>query len=300
MLLPCEIQSDNRAEIYAILVAVRHIEDAGKIDFFTDNKPARNTYNNGKHRARLACHADLWSEIFAILERKHIELNVYWMPSHIDRHKEKLEQAPSWMKDWHVAGNKVADELAGAAAELHAVPAEQAKHIIKIYKDLDLTQNRIIAVTKLLPQRKHNITIHDNIKYKPTYTNQIIEKLKSSQHDCVIFGERLYCCGCSSNISIRAEHINDFIQSSCLIRDRTMTYAVGKQHTHHTHKITIYGGVYMCTSCGATASRNSRNSLGHVKSLQAKENITKMHTSLENHRPVFPNGHIQKSTLEKM
>jgi len=235
MPLPGEIQSNNRAEIYALLVAVRHIEYAGKIDFFIDNKPARNTYHKGKHRARLACHADLWSEMFAILERKHIELNVYWMPSHTDKHKEKLEKAPTWMKDWHVAGNKVADELAGAAAELHAVPEEQAKTIIKIYRDLDLIQNRIIAVTKMFPQRKHNKTIHDNIKYKPTYKDQIIEKLESSQHDCVIYGERLYCCGCNSNISIRAEHISEFIESSCLIPGRTMTYAVGEQHTQHTH-----------------------------------------------------------------
>lgn len=211
MPLPGEIQSNNRAEIYAILVAVRHIEVAGKIYFFTDNKPARNTYNKGKHRARLACHADLWSELFAILERKNIDLNVYWMPSHTDKHREKLEKAPTWMKDWHVAGNKVADELAGAAAELHAVPEEQAKAIIKIYKDLDLIQNRITAVTKMFPQRKHNKTIHGNIKYKPTYKDQIVEKLKSSQHDCVIYGERLFCCGCNSNVSIRAEHINEFI-----------------------------------------------------------------------------------------
>ena len=60
------------------------------------------------------------------------------------------------MKERHVAGNKVVDELAGAAAELHAVPDDQAKKIIKIYKDLELIQNRIIAVTKLFPQRKYN------------------------------------------------------------------------------------------------------------------------------------------------
>jgi len=90
------------------------------------------------------------------------------MPSHTDKHKEKLDKAPTWMKDWHVRCNKVADELAGKAAELHAVPEDQAKRIIKIYKDLDLIQNRIIAVTKLFPQRKHNKTIHDNI-YTPPY-----------------------------------------------------------------------------------------------------------------------------------
>lgn len=34
-----------------------------------------------------------------------------------------------------------------------------------------------------------------------------------------------------------------------------MSHAVGKRHTHHTHKISLYGGVYICTSCGATAAK---------------------------------------------
>jgi len=72
MPLPGKMQTNNRAEIYAILLAVKNVEIAGKIDFFTDNKPARNTYNKGRRRAILACHADLWSEIFTIIETKHI------------------------------------------------------------------------------------------------------------------------------------------------------------------------------------------------------------------------------------
>ena len=87
--LPGEIQTNNRAEIYAILIVVRNIELAGKIDFFTDNKIARDTYNKGKDRARLANHADLWSEIFSHIEDKYIDLAVYWVPSHTDKHPEK-------------------------------------------------------------------------------------------------------------------------------------------------------------------------------------------------------------------
>jgi len=70
--LPGEIQTNNRAEIYAILITVQNIELAGKIDFFTDNKIAKDTYNKGKDRARLANHADRWSEIF-----RHIEENIH-------------------------------------------------------------------------------------------------------------------------------------------------------------------------------------------------------------------------------
>lgn len=134
MPLPGEIQSNSMAEIYAILTTVRLLEIAGKIYFFTDNKPAINTYNKGKDRARLACHADLWAEVFDHIERKHIDLNVYWIPSHTDKHKDELEKAPAWMKEWHVKGNNVADNLAGKAAELHAVPEEQANKIIKYTK----------------------------------------------------------------------------------------------------------------------------------------------------------------------
>ena len=41
-----------------------------------------------------------------------------------------------------------ADKPAGAAAELHAVPEEQANNIIKRYEDFKVTQNRFIQVTK--------------------------------------------------------------------------------------------------------------------------------------------------------
>lgn len=77
-------------------------------------------------------------------------------------------------------------------------------------------QNRLVQVTKLFPQRTYNKVILDNIKYKPTYEDTIIVKLKDSQHDCVIHNNRLYCSKCDSSIAIRAQHINTFISSSCL------------------------------------------------------------------------------------
>jgi len=56
---------------------------------------------------------------------------------------------------WHVQGNNEAGMLAVAAAELHAVPSEQAKIFIKVYSDLKDIQNRLIHVTKLFPHREH-------------------------------------------------------------------------------------------------------------------------------------------------
>ena len=34
-----------------------------------------------------------------------------------------------------------------------------------------------------------------------------------------------------------------------------MSYAVGNLHWHHSHRVKLYGGIYMCTSCGGTGSR---------------------------------------------
>lgn len=102
-----------------------NIEVVGKIDFFTDNKIVRDTILKGKHRARLANHGDLWAEICEQIEKKKLEVKVYWMPSHTDTQpKKKNEKAPEWMKKWHVKGNKAADELAVAAASLHEIPKE--------------------------------------------------------------------------------------------------------------------------------------------------------------------------------
>jgi len=68
--LPGLIQSNNRAELYALWIVVTNIEIVGKIDFFTDNKIVRDTILKGKLRARLANHGDLWAEISEQIERK--------------------------------------------------------------------------------------------------------------------------------------------------------------------------------------------------------------------------------------
>lgn len=98
--LPGLIQSNNRAELYALWIVVMNVEIVGKVDFFTDNKIVRDTRLKGKQRARLANHGDLWADIFEKIEQKGLEVKVYWMPSHTDTQPKKKEKAPEWMKEW--------------------------------------------------------------------------------------------------------------------------------------------------------------------------------------------------------
>ena len=81
---PSPIQANNRANIYAILVVAKIIELAGIIDYFTDNRIARDTYYKGKQRVRLTNHVDIWTDVFQYIEEKHLELNIYWVPSHTE------------------------------------------------------------------------------------------------------------------------------------------------------------------------------------------------------------------------
>jgi len=72
-----------------------NMEIVGKIDFFTDNKIVRDTILKGKLRARLANHGDLWAEIFEQIEKRGLEVKVYWMPSHTDTQPKKKERHQS-------------------------------------------------------------------------------------------------------------------------------------------------------------------------------------------------------------
>ena len=67
------------------------------------------------------------------IESKYINLTIYWMPSHTDSNPKKREIAPEWMEPWHVAGNNMADKLAGAATDMNAIPETEANKIIQIY-----------------------------------------------------------------------------------------------------------------------------------------------------------------------
>jgi len=81
-----------------------------------------------------------------------------------DTNVEKLQIVPDWMEDWHVQGNNKAVEMAGIAAVSHRLPLATAKASTRTKKKLDLIQKISLAVTKLLPQRKPNKTMIDNIE----------------------------------------------------------------------------------------------------------------------------------------
>ena len=78
--------------------------------------------------------------------------------------------------------------------------------------------------------------------------------MAGSSHHCLIHTNKITCTLCANSIPFAAEHIYDFLESHCLPRQYTLSYAIGTQHTHSSHNIVLHGCVYICTSCGNTAS----------------------------------------------
>lgn len=90
--LPGGEQTVPRAELFALALAVEHIELCGVIDFFTDSLITANTYNKGPSRAKVAAHDDLWCQLFRSIKNKNLSVRVYWMPSHTDTQPDKKKK----------------------------------------------------------------------------------------------------------------------------------------------------------------------------------------------------------------
>ena len=118
---PMHFSHARRQRVTLVLVSL-YVHDAAVVDFFTGSKVTANTYHKTRHRAKFAANADLWVWLFQLIEQKGFHIAIYWMSSHTDTDPKKKKLAPSWMQEWHVKGNNVADKLADQAAAYHGIP----------------------------------------------------------------------------------------------------------------------------------------------------------------------------------
>ena len=64
------------------------------------------------------------------------------MPSHTDEDPKKLLIVPKWIKDWHVKGNNVAEDMAGTAVGIRCVPPAQAVPRVQVSDNSDIIAKR--------------------------------------------------------------------------------------------------------------------------------------------------------------
>ena len=94
---------------------------------------------------------------------------------------------------------------------------------------------------------------------QPTHLQKLESAMLLSKHSLHIFGSQICCQTCKAGVSIKAQHMFDFISSACIINETYMSHAIGKAHTHPSHSIIIYGGVLFCLKCGSTGVNKAIN-----------------------------------------
>jgi len=158
-----------------------------------------------------------------------------------------------------VQGNEKADSLAIYAASLHSVDPSQAKPILTKISNLKLIQKRLVAIIKLLPPRHLKTEASLIVKRPPSKLNTLRALLSKSDHPASIVKNRLECHGCLQSIPINAPQLPDFLVTKCCPPETQWSVAIGNRHTHPSHRQRTYGGVYICTKCGAIAREQIRN-----------------------------------------
>jgi len=90
----------------------------------------------------------------------------------------------------------------------------------------------------------------------PKHTTKLIteDHLRATKHHLTETSTKYRCQACHSWISKNAKFLCDFLDSPCLptTTNRLISVVIGKQHTHPTHSLALYGGMYICLACGYT------------------------------------------------
>jgi len=249
--LPGDEQTVYRAELLAVIFAVELVEEEGTVNYFIDNQAVCDTYHKGYDRALLSQAADLFHRLFAVIRLRKVTLTLSWMPSHLkDPAKRKKVTVPSFVTDWHIDANDYIDNVANQAAALHAVPPSVAQPILKRANDLKLVQLRCADIIKSLPSRGGRTPA-------PLKQKRCLEgSISTSRHVISMStdGKAIICHKCHSCISLNARHLFDFLEGSCNIPMKDFpVIALGKKHSHPSHHLVLYGGVYICTACAYVA-----------------------------------------------
>ena len=121
----------------------------------------------------------------------------------------------------------------------------------------------------MYPQRDNNKLVIP--KEQPTLMQKLESAMLSPKHSLHIYGSRVCCQTCNAAVSIKAQHVFEFISSACIINETYMSYAIGNAHTHPSHSVIIYGGVLLCVKCGSTGVNKAINLKNPCRS--AKEDI---------------------------
>ncbi len=149
--LPGQVQTVPRGELYALVTLIDFVQPGSTIDYVTDNKGLYDTYQRGPQYALRTTNCDLYKEVYDVMYKKALLVEVRWVPSHLLQQPQK--GVYNCMSNLDIQGNAQADELAGQAARKFTVPLNVSSKYLYYINLTKRIQLRLATILTNLPDR---------------------------------------------------------------------------------------------------------------------------------------------------
>ena len=267
--LPGAAQSVPRAELYAILVIIERAAP-GAFVIRTDSKVNVQLFQRGKEATFASVNSDLWSRLWAVLDRGEVSCTLIWVKGHAD----DLDTFIKFNVTTHdLYGNVLADALAGRAAKECQVSLQDSITLKWHYSVVRKVQARAVVLLTLVMQQRAAATLLPKCA-RPKRISVTGCTLATS-HTIALFGRTFHCLKCQSHSPADVDGIKRWLAAPCnpnmsLLRSLTfgttkptavladVVVHVGRQTLHSSHKLHVYKGLYFCGACGYHASAKAQ------------------------------------------
>ena len=217
-----------------------------------------------KARSTAVPNADLWRELWAILDRGQVSLKLRWVKGHAET---PAVYSSYNVQIWELFGNLCADALADRAAEMCQVWSHDAAGVLFYYSLVKRIQARAVvimlhtlAARTPFPKNGRNT----NVRLRPlAFSGQIL----ASRHKFHVVAKALHCYVCHQKSPSDPRRRAEWLLSPC-VPDSQMAKTffagavrptplppnrsvyVGNLTTHSTHCLQLYKELYFCKTCG--------------------------------------------------
>ena len=259
--LPGPVQTVSRGELYSLVILIKQCRRRSTIKFWTDNKGVKDKFKAGPNEACKSSNCDLYHELFSIIRRDEIDLEVEWLPSHLEEEGCK-KTIPDYVNEVDIKGNAIADKYAGIAADLVQVPlpvATECKHYYKLVKRL---QWRLATIVQHLPPRVKHRSVCNPRSEKIT----LEQKISESSHTLERKGDRFTCISCLDSFTLKDPAFQHWLAGICMKApekcDRPVhinsNLHIGNANAHSSHRLRFFDGLVYCNRCGSRAMHHMR------------------------------------------
>ena len=279
--LPGERQTVPRSELMAICIVLQHVND-GNTDIVTDCKNNANAFQRGKQYCLESEHADVWEDIWQILDDREISLSVRWSKGHADNPEVMAKYE---VKPRDLFGNLCADALANRGSDAAEVSLQDSMTLLWHYSLVRRIQARAVVIMSSTLEGRTAAPARPKRPRELKMSRDAL--IMQSSHQVTLSRGVLHCHRCHTTSPVEQGAARRWLASQCvpntalirtLVAGTTKPTAVpqgqmvivSRQTIHHSHQLAVYRGLYFCTRCGYHGSKKLQKLTGECSGMVGK------------------------------